>query len=293
CMIQHQLINRIVRETIDLIDKYEIPIYDEEDQSGLLRHLVVRVGVCTNQAMLVLVVNGKRLPHQQQIIQELLSEIPELVSIHLNINQQQTNVVLGAETYLVAGQAQITDYIGELKYQISPRSFFQVNTIQAEQLYDQILEYAELTGEEYVLDAYCGIGSISLYLAREAKRVRGIEVIPEAVTDAQKNAELNGIDNVEFSVGKVRDRLPALQEEGAKLDVVVVDPPRKGCHEATLETFLELKPQRIIYVSCNPSSLARDLKILTEDEYQVEEVQPVDMFPQTYHIESVAKLVRK
>lgn len=293
CLIQHQLINRVIRKAVELVEKYEIPIYDEDSHSGLLRHLVVRVGVCTNQAMLVFVINGQRIPGQQKIAEELMAEIPELVSIQNNINCQKTNVIFGDKTYSVEGETKIVDYIGSIKYQISAQSFFQVNTLQAKKLYDQILEYAALNGEETVVDAYCGIGSISLYLAQAAKQVYGIDVVSQAIDDAKENAKLNNIDNCYFEVGEVREILPNLKSSGLEPEVIVVDPPRKGCHDQVLETFLELKPAKIIYVSCKPSSLARDLEQLTTANYEVEEIQPVDMFPQTYHIESVAKVVRK
>lgn len=292
CLIQHQLINRVINKAVELVEKHEIPIYDEDSHSGLLRHLVVRVGVCTNQAMLVFVINGQRIPGQQRLAEELMAEIPELVSIQNNINRQKTNVILGAKTYSVEGESKIIDYIGSIRYQISAQSFFQVNTLQAKKLYDQILEYADLSGEETVVDAYCGIGSISLYLAQAAKQVYGIEVVSQAIDDAKENAELNNIDNCYFKAGKVRKILPKLKSNGLNPEVIVVDPPRKGCHKEVLETFLELKPERIIYVSCKPSSLARDLEQLTAADYEVEEIQPVDMFPQTYHIEAVAKVVR-
>ncbi|SJZ33020.1 23S rRNA (uracil(1939)-C(5))-methyltransferase RlmD [Selenihalanaerobacter shriftii] len=292
CLIQHQLINRIIKKSIELIEDYEITIYNEKTNKGLLRHLVVRVGVCTNQAMLVFVTNGDRLPYEQEISQKLMSEISELISIQQNINQQKTNVILGDKTCLLAGKNKIIDYIGNIRYKISAESFFQVNTLQAKRLYDQVLKYADLTEEERVVDAYCGIGSISLYLAQDAKEVYGIEVVSQAIKDAKENAKLNQIDNCNFEVGKVREVLPKLRAEGLAPEVVVVDPPRKGCHQEVLEAFLELAPEKIIYVSCNPSSLARDLKFLTADDYKVEVIQPVDMFPQTYHIESVAKIVK-
>ncbi len=218
-----------------------------------------------------------------------MEEISELISVQHNINPQRTNVVLGKLTKTLAGEDSIIDYIGRIKYKISPLSFFQVNTLQAKVLYDQVVEYAGLTGEEKVVDAYCGLGSITLYLAEKAKEVYGIEVVGEAIEAAKENAKLNGIENCCFEVGKVREVLPELKKD-FKPDVVVVDPPRKGCHQEVLETFAQLEPNRIVYVSCNPSSLARDLKILKELGYKTVEVQPVDMFPQTYHIESVALL---
>ncbi|GAB6138139.1 23S rRNA (uracil(1939)-C(5))-methyltransferase RlmD [Halanaerobaculum tunisiense] len=291
CQIQHPVINRIAERTTDLLTEYDLAVYDEAEHKGLLRHVVIRVGVCTNQAMLIIVTNTEEFPGGEEIANKLLAEVPELVSVYQNVNSEDTNVVLGEQMVELAGQEQIIDYIGQVKYQISPRSFFQVNTLQTKTLYDQVVEYAELTGVEKVLDAYCGLGSIALYLAEQAQEVLGIEVIPEAIEQAQENAQLNGINNCQFKVGKVRDVLPELKEEFSP-EVIVVDPPRKGCHEEVLAAFAEIQPERIVYVSCKPTSLARDLKRLQELGYQVEEIQPVDMFPQTYHIENVA-LIKK
>jgi len=289
CKIQHPLINRIIKETIELIEEYQLSIYDEKKHTGLLRHLVVRVGVCTNQALLVIVTKDNKFPEGRDLAERLMEKIPELSGVQQNINSKKTNVVLGKITKTLSGTDYITDYIGEVKYKISPLSFFQVNTLQTKVLYDQVVEYAQLTGEEQVVDAYCGLGSISLYLAAQAKQVYGIEVIEEAIEMAKKNAELNGIDNCDFSVGKVRDILPNLQNK-IRPDLIVVDPPRKGCHQDVLKEFANIKPDKIIYVSCNPASLARDLKIMCQLGYEVVEIQPVDMFPQTYHVESVVLL---
>ena len=292
CQIQHPAINKIANKMVELINKYELSIYNETTGEGLVRHLVVRIGVCTNQAQLIIVTNGDKLPSQQQIVEEIMGEIPELISVYQNINPEETNVVLGDKIKKIAGKDYIIDYIGGIKYQISPLSFFQINTLQTKVLYDQVVDYAELIGKEKVLDAYCGLGSISLYVAGQSKEVYGIEVVDEAISLAQKNAELNNIDNCNFKVGKVRDVLPQLKNK-FKPEVIIVDPPRKGCHQQVLEDFVELKPDRIVYVSCKPTSLARDLKFLTNHGYQVEAVQPVDMFPQTYHIENVVKLEKK
>jgi 23S rRNA (uracil1939-C5)-methyltransferase len=292
CQIQHPVINRIARKIVELINRYDLTIYNEESGTGLIRNLVIRMGVCTNQAQLILVTTANKIPHQDEIVTELRSEIPELISIYQNINDEETNVVLGTKIKKLAGKDYIIDYIGNIKYQISPLSFFQVNTLQTKVLYDQVVNYAELTGEEKVLDAYCGLGSIALYVADKSKEVYGIEVVEEAIDLAKKNAQLNDIENCSFKTGKVREVIPDLENEFSA-DVVIVDPPRKGCHQSVLESFVELGPEKIIYVSCKPTSLARDLKFLTDNGYSVEEVQPVDMFPQTYHIETVTKLVER
>ena len=238
CEIQHPVINRTASRVVELINEYDLSVYNEEIHQGLIRHLVVRIGVCTNQAQLILVTNGQEIPYQEEIIETLMSEIPELNSIYQNVNTEDTNVVLGEKTKKLAGQDYIIDYIGNIKYQISPLSFFQINTLQTKVLYDQVIEYAELTGSEKVLDAYCGLGSISLYVAGDSKEVYGIEVIEEAIQLARENAELNGIKNCNFAAGKVRDVLPQLKNE-FNPEVVIVDPPRKGCHESVLEDFIE------------------------------------------------------
>lgn len=291
CSIQHPLINRIAARTMELIEEYELSIYDEKLHKGLLRHLVIRAGVCTNQAMLIIVTKDNKFPEARRLARRLMEEIPELVSVQHNLNPAKTNIVLGKVTKTLAGEDHIFDYIGEVKYKISPLSFFQVNTLQAKVLYDQVVEYAALTGKEKVIDAYCGLGSITLYVANQAQEVYGIEVIEEAIEAAKENAQLNGITNANFKVGKVREVLPRLKKEFIP-EVIIVDPPRKGCHQDVLKSFVEMEPKRIVYVSCNPSSLARDLKYLASQGYKTVEVQPVDMFPQTYHIENVA-LIKK
>ncbi|PRX32550.1 23S rRNA m(5)U-1939 methyltransferase [Orenia metallireducens] len=291
CGIQHPLINRISREAINLIEEYGISIYDEKAHEGLMRHLVIRVGVCTNQAMLIFVTKDNKFPEGREMAERLMTEIPELVSVQHNINPKRTNVVLGKLTKTFAGQDHIFDYIGKVKYKISPLSFFQVNTLQAKVLYDQAVDYAGLTGQEKVIDAYCGLGSITLYVADQAKEVYGIEIIEEAIEAAKENAQLNEIENCHFQAGKMREVLPELKKDFIP-EVIIVDPPRKGCHEDVLKSFVEMSPERIVYVSCNPSSLARDLKYLDEHGYKTVEIQPVDMFPQTYHIESVALIKR-
>src|SRR5699024_8440660 len=211
-----------------------------------------------------------------------------MTSISINVNQKNTNVIMGSEMIPVWGQAYITDQIGEIRYQISPLSFFQVNPAQTRKLYETALEYADLRGEETVWDLYCGIGTISLFLAQKAKKVYGVEIVPEAIEDARRNAALNGMDNVEFAVGEAEVVIPNWYKQGITADVLVVDPPRKGCDEALLNTIIEMKPKKVVYVSCNPGTLARDLRILEDGGYKTKEIQPVDMFPQTTHVELVA-----
>jgi 23S rRNA (uracil1939-C5)-methyltransferase len=241
--------------------------------------------------MVVLVTNGRKIPRVEDLIERLHKEIPHLVSIIQNVNTAVTNVIFGPETITLWGKDTIEDRIGNVRFSISARSFFQVNPLQTRVLYEKALEYAQLTGEETVIDAYCGIGTISLFLAQKAKRVVGVEAVREAIEDAKRNAERNGITNVEFLVGEAEKVIPNLYaERGLRADVVVVDPPRKGCDEALLQTIVDMKPERVVYVSCNPSTLARDLRYLEDHGYRTQEVQPVDMFPHTYHVECVAWL---
>lgn len=292
CAIQHPLGNQVIAEVKRLAALHNVRIYDEVRHTGILRHVLVRVGRKTGEVMAVLVTNGPAFLQGQEIAQGLMEAVPGLVSVHQNINPHRTNVILGNETRLLAGRETITDYIGDLAFAISPRSFFQVNPEQTEVLYGKALAYAGLTGTETVIDAYCGIGTISLFLARGARHVIGIEVVPEAVADAKRNAERNGITNADFVLGDATVEMPRLYTEGLRPDVVVVDPPRKGCEPAVLEAFAAMAPRRIVYVSCNPATLARDLGLLAGMGYRTLEVQPVDMFPHTAHVECCALLVR-
>ena len=244
------------------IDKYNLSIYDEEKHKGLLRHLVTRVGFITGEIMVILVANGESIPNIDNLVKRLTYEIPEIVSIYLNINKEKTNVILGRENKLIYGKKDIEDYIGDIKFKISPLSFYQVNPIQTKILYEKALEYADLKGDEVVYDAYCGIGTISLFLAQRAKKVIGIEILQEAIKDAKENARINKINNVDFYVGKTEEIIPQLYKNGERADVVVVDPPRKGCDRKLLDTIIQMKPKRVVYVSCKPSTLARDLNYL-------------------------------
>ena len=293
CLIQHQVNNDIVREVRAVLEELGLEPYDEHTGQGIIRHILGRVGTATNQVMLVLVTATERLPKQQALIQCLTARIPGLVSIIQNINSKRTNVILGHKTITLWGQDTITDKLGEFHFAISARSFFQVNTAQAEVLYNQAVRYAGLTGTETVIDAYCGTGTITLFLARKAAKVYGIEIVEPAIRDARQNASNNNVDNVEFTVGDAVDIMPRMFQQGIKPDVIVVDPPRAGCEQKVLETFVTMEPKRIVYVSCNPASLARDLAILAGLGYQAKEIQPVDMFCQTSHVECTVLLKRK
>lgn len=293
CTIQHQANNVILQEVQAALHEFGISVYDENTGTGLVRHVLGRVGVATGEVMVVLVTAAKHLPYKEQIIDRLKNRILGLVSVIQNVNGRKTNVIMGEETQTLWGRDTITDRLGDFNFAISARSFFQVNTVQAEVLYKKALEYADLSGQEVVIDAYCGTGTISLFLAQKAKKVYGIEIVEPAICDARLNAERNQVKNAEFIVGDAVDVLPRLFKEGLRPDVIVVDPPRAGCDRQVLETFVNMKPQRIVYVSCNPSSLARDLAVLNEQGYETQEVQPVDMFPQTYHVECVALIQRR
>ena len=282
---------------IAFMEKYHISAYDEQSGKGLVRHVLIRFGFRTKEIMVCLIVNGIKLPHAEKLIEQLC-KLEGMTSISLNCNRERTNVILGKETQLLWGKPYITDYVGDVKYQISPVSFYQVNPVQTEKLYGLALEYADLHGTETVWDLYCGIGTISLFLAAKAKKVYGVEIIPQAIEDAKKNAELNGIMNAEFFVGKSEEVLPAFYEKeraagrNAYADVIVVDPPRKGCDSRLLETILAMSPSRIVYVSCDSATLARDLKILCEKDYRLTRVRGVDQFCHSVHVECVVLLTK-
>ncbi|QAV21815.1 23S rRNA (uracil(1939)-C(5))-methyltransferase RlmD [Paenibacillus chitinolyticus] len=292
CLIQHANNDEVIAKVKEIGRGLGIRAYQEETHEGLLRHVVVKVGFRTGEIMVVLVTNGKEVPHVAEWIEQIRAAIPGVASICQNVNTGRTNVIFGATTRVLWGREVIYDYIGDVKFAISARSFFQVNPVQTEALYGKALEYAGLTGSETVVDAYCGIGTISLFLAKHAKKVYGVEIVPEAIEDAKRNAELNGIRNAEFAVGGAEDVLPEWQRAGIRPDVIVVDPPRKGCDERLLDTILQLRPERVVYVSCNASTLARDLRVLENGGYRTVCVQPVDMFPHTVHVESVALMSR-
>lgn len=296
CLIQEEDANKISEITREWIEEFNImPAFVDGkfNKKGLLRHVMIRKGFKTGEVMVVIIATKKDLTHMNELIRKLEFHIEGLKSIILNINSRDTNVILTPECYTLWGEDYIKDYIGEFKFNISPLSFFQVNPEQTEVLYSKTLEYADLTGEETVFDAYCGTGSITLFLSQKAKKVYGVEIVEPAIVNARENAKMNCVSNAEFFVGKSEEVIPKLIKEGVKADVIVVDPPRKGCDIKLLKAIGETKPDRVVYVSCDPSTLARDLKILDELGYRTEKIQPVDMFPQTAHIENVARLVRK
>ncbi|HEY0827545.1 MAG TPA: 23S rRNA (uracil(1939)-C(5))-methyltransferase RlmD [Bacilli bacterium] len=291
CLIQSEAGDDVFRQVKEIARSLGIPAYNEVMHRGLLRHVVVKTGFRTGEIMIVLVINGEKIPRVDQWIVRIREEIKGVTSICLNINRQKTNVIFGNITKVLWGSDVIYDYIGDIKFAISARSFYQVNPVQTEVLYRKALDYAALTGVETVIDAYCGIGTISLFLAQHAKQVYGVEIVSEAIEDAKVNVQLNGMSNVQFAVGKAEEVIPAWSKQGIKPDVIVVDPPRKGCDIELLNTIIEMKPERVVYVSCNPATLARDLRILEDGGFRTVEVQPVDMFPHTVHVETVSLLI--
>ena len=293
CLLGSESNRRILGRILDWMGRYGIAAYREDTGKGLVRHALIRSGFATGEIMVCLVINGKQFPRGKELT-ESLTQIPGMTSITFSSNTRRDNVILGDSYEVLWGQDYITDSIGEIRYQISPLSFYQVNPVQTRRLYRQALEYAGLTGKETVYDLYCGIGTISLFLAQRAGKVFGVEIVPQAVEDARANARLNGITNAEFFAGRAEEIVPRqYREQGIRADVVVVDPPRKGCGEELLETMTAMAPEKIVYVSCDPATLARDLKYLCARGYELKKVRAFDQFPQTVHVETVVLLSHK
>ena len=300
CYIQHPLNEKLIQIVKKWMNQNQIEPYDEVSGRGLVRHILTRVGYRTKEVMVCLVINGKKLP-KADILVDMLKDVPGMTSICFNVNREKTNVILGNEVQVLWGQGYIEDYIGDIKFQISPLSFYQVNPVQTQKLYGKAFEFASLTGKETVWDLYCGIGTISLFLAKNAAQVYGVEIVPQAIEDAKKNAKINGITNAEFFVGKSEEVLPKYYEDYAKThngqtitaDVIVVDPPRKGCDEKLLECIVSMQPKRMVYVSCDPATLARDLNYMEAHGYKVLKAQCCDMFAHSVHVETVVLLQRK
>lgn len=292
CHIQKHTNNVIANAVREMAMKFKLSVYDEKSHYGLLRHVVGRTNRDETEAMVVLVTAQPKIPRVREIVNFLRSKIPNLTSIVQNINTGRNNIIMGKECKILWGSSHITDRLGSLHFKISALSFFQVNTEQAERLYETALKYANLTGKETVIDGYCGTGTISLFLAQKAKKVYGMEIVPEAIRDAIANAKDNKIQNAQFFTGDAAKLMPQLYKKGLRPDVIVTDPPRAGCAPQVLKTFAAMQPKRIVYVSCNPASLARDIAILDELGYKTKEIQPVDMFPQTGHVECVALITR-
>lgn len=298
CALGVPVNKEILESILCYMKKYKVPAYDEKTGRGLVRHALIRYGFTTKEIMVCLVINrekaDQRLPHQEELI-ERLSRIEGMTNISVSPNTGRNNVIMGSSYHVLWGRGFITDYIGNVKYRISPLSFYQVNPVQTEKLYGLALEYADLKGQETVWDLYCGIGTISLFLAQRAKQVYGVEVVPQAIDDARENAKINNIENAKFYVGKAEEVLPEYYKkyaedhpgEAAHADIIVVDPPRKGCEQTLLETMVRMQPERIVYVSCDSATLARDLKYLCEKGYELKKVRAVDQFPMSVHVETV------
>ena len=297
CTLGVAVNQKILEIILHFMENNHISAYDEEKHKGLVRHVLIRYGFKTDEIMVCLVMNGEKLPHAEKLVDKLC-EISGMTSITISVNKAKTNVIMGNEIKLLWGQTYITDYIGNVKYQISPLSFYQVNPVQTEKLYGLALDYADLNGNETVWDLYCGIGTISLFLAQNAKQVYGVEIVPQAIDDARNNAKINDITNAEFYVGKAEEVLPEYYREyqeshggeTAHADVIVVDPPRKGCEESLLQTIVDMQPEKVVYVSCDSATLARDVKFLRESGYELKKITPVDQFPNTVHVETVVLL---
>lgn len=291
CCIGSPINAGILAKIKDFMLRNNIKPYNESQHSGLVRHILIRVGVTTGEIMVCIIINGASIPNSDELVKSLL-QVEGIESIMLNVNKEKTNVILGKKVKTLWGKPFIEDYIGNVKYQISPLSFFQVNSKQTEKLYNKVLEYADLSGDETVWDLYCGIGTISLFLAQKAKKVYGVEIVPEAIEDAKNNAKINNISNAEFFVGKSEEVLPTYYEEHKNeyANVIVIDPPRKGCDESLLKTIVLMAPAKVVYVSCDSATLARDLKFMNENGYKVDMVQPVDQFGHSVHVETVVLL---
>ncbi len=297
CALGVPVNRQILDIVIGFMERRGVSAYDETTGQGLVRHVLIRYGFSTGEILVCLIINGKELPHADELVREL-AVLPGMTSVSININTTRGNVILGEETRVLSGQGFITDKIGDIRFRISPESFYQVNPVQTEVMYRLAAEYAFLTGTETVWDLYCGIGTIALTLAKQAGHVFGVEVVPQAVRDARRSAEINGITNAVFFEGRAEEVFPASNGRPGETaeflplpDVIVVDPPRKGCEEKLLRTILAAGPERIVYVSCNPATLARDLRILCDGGYRLARVRPVDNFCQTVHIETVVLLV--
>lgn len=293
CLIQNKESQKIAKFVLDFFIKNKISIYDEKTGKGLIRHIVTKVGIKTNEIMCVIVINGKEFPKEDKLVKEIISEFPQVKAIVKNINMKNTNVIMGRENLNLYGEGYITDKLGDYIFKISPLSFYQVNPIQAEKLYNIGVEAANISKDDVVFDLYCGIGTISLFMAKYAKKVYGIEIVKEAVEDAIENAKINDIHNTEFIAGDVEEVLDDLINNKKIIpDIIVVDPPRRGLDKTSIQNILKIKPKKLIYISCNPATLVRDLRKL-EESYDIKSIKPVDMFPFTSHVECCALLELK
>ena len=290
CKIQNKEAEEIAKFIYEFVKENDIKVYNEKTLKGSLRHIIIRVGIKTDEIMVILVTNEEKIQKEDMLVKAITEKFEKVKVIAKNINNKNTNVILGRKNIILYGPGHIYDYIGKYKFKISPMSFYQVNPVQTEKLYSKATEYAELSGNEIVYDLYCGIGTIGIFASEKVKKLYGIETVPEAIEDAKYNAKLNNIENAEFFVGDVENVLPEFIKATEELpDVVFIDPPRKGCDKTAIDTLLKIEPKKLVYVSCNPATLARDVKLL-EEKYSLEKLSLVDMFPFTSHIECVCVL---
>lgn len=292
CLIQDNMHQDVLNQLKLWFNELNISIYNERKKQGLMRHVVIRTGHHSRELMVVFVTNGKKFKQSDVLTEKLVAAFPEIVSVKHNVNDTHSNVIMGETSYTLYGKDEIQDTLSDVTFKISDQSFYQINSIQTEKLYQRAIEYAELKGEETILDTYCGIGTIGLYMAPKAQHVYGVEIVPEAIADAKQNATLNQFENTTFVCGKAEEVILKWKAQGIKPDVVMVDPPRKGCDETFLETLLELNPRKIVYISCNPSTQQRDAQQLAQ-RYKLTQITPVDMFPHTTHVETVAQFERR
>lgn len=292
CLIQDNMHQDVLNQLKLWFNELNISIYNERKKQGLMRHVVIRTGHHSRELMVVFVTNGKKFKQSDVLTEKLVAAFPEIVSVKHNVNDTHSNVIMGETSYTLYGKDEIQDTLSDVTFKISDQSFYQINSIQTEKLYQRAIEYAELKGEETILDTYCGIGTIGLYMAPKAQHVYGVEIVPEAIADAKQNATLNQFENTTFVCGKAEEVILKWKAQGIKPDVVMVDPPRKGCDETFLETLLELNPIKIVYISCNPSTQQRDAQQLAQ-QYKLTQITPVDMFPHTTHVETVAQFERR
>ncbi|MFP5110177.1 23S rRNA (uracil(1939)-C(5))-methyltransferase RlmD [Neobacillus sp. C211] len=290
CAVQHAQTNEATSEVKRILEELKIPIYNEKSRKGIIRTIVTRVGIQTGELQIVLITTQKELPKVDVIIQEIQKRLPNVKSIVQNINGQKTSLIFGDETLPLAGEDFIQETLGDLQFELSARTFFQLNPVQTVKLYNEVKKAAALTGQEKVLDAYCGVGTIGLWLADQAAEVRGMDVITESIEDAKKNAKRHGFTNTKYVPGKAEEVLPKWVKKGWKPDVIVVDPPRTGLEGQLIQTILQAESKKLIYISCNPSTLAKDIQNLSA-KYEVKYIQPVDMFPHTAHVECVVQLI--
>lgn len=292
CLLSAHIFTQISETFKEFVTKYPYLIYDEENHNGKIRHLYLRIGECTGEVMVCVVVNGRSFDHQNELFNSIREKYEQVKSIVINVNKAKTNVILGYENIVVYGKETITDVLCGLRFELSPLAFYQVNRVQAERLYEKAGEYANLTKDDVLMDLYCGTGTIGLTMAKDCKSLIGVEIIDKAIENAVENAKRNGIDNARFICCDAEKAAIELKREDVTPDVIVVDPPRKGLTEKLIDTIVQMNPKRVVYVSCDPATLGRDLKQFEESQYSVKEITPVDLFPRTAHVESVALLMK-